>query len=50
MRDGYIASAVRTPIGTLGGSLKDHSPVDLAAPVMRAALDRADVDGGGLDL
>ncbi|PSQ88052.1 MAG: acetyl-CoA C-acyltransferase [Bacteroidetes bacterium QS_3_64_15] len=50
MRDVYIASAVRTPIGTLGGSLKDHSPVDLAAPVMRAALDRADVDGGGLDL
>ncbi len=50
MRDVYIASAVRTPIGTLGGALKDHSPVDLAAPVMRAALDRADVDGGGLDL
>ena len=50
MRDVYIASAVRTPIGTLGGSLRDHSPVDLAAPVMRAALDRADVDGGGLDL
>jgi acetyl-CoA C-acetyltransferase len=50
MRDVYIASAVRTPIGTLGGSLKDHSPVDLAAPAMRAALDWADVDGGGLDL
>ena len=50
MRDVYIASAVRTPIGRFGGSLKDHSPVDLAAPVMRAALDRADVDGGGLDL
>jgi len=50
MRDVYIASAVRTPIGTLGGALKDHSPVDLAAPAMRAALDRADVEGGGLDL
>jgi acetyl-CoA C-acetyltransferase len=50
MRDVYIASAVRTPIGRFGGALQDHSPVDLAAPVMRAALDRADVDGGGLDL
>lgn len=50
MRDVYVVSAVRTPIGRLGGSLKDQSPVDLAAPVMRSALDRADVDGGGLDL
>ena len=50
MRDVYIAAAVRTPIGRFGGSLQNHSPVDLAAPVMRAALDRADVDGGGLDL
>ena len=50
MRDVYIASAVRTPIGRFGGALQDHSPVDLAAPVMRAALDRAGVDGDGLDL
>lgn len=50
MRDVYITSAVRTPIGRLGGALKDHSPVDLAAPVMRATLDRADVEGSGLDL
>jgi acetyl-CoA C-acetyltransferase len=50
MRDVYIASAVRSPIGRFGGSLKDHSPVDLAAPVMEAALERADVDGGSLDL
>jgi len=50
MRDVYIAAAVRTPIGRFGGALKEHSPVDLAAPVMRAALDRAEVDGGGLDL
>lgn len=50
MRDVYIASAVRTPIGRFGGSLKDHSPVDLAAHAMRAALDRAHVDGGSLDL
>lgn len=50
MRDAYIVSAVRTPIGRFGGVLQDHSPVDLAAPVMGAALDRADVEGGGLDL
>ena len=50
MRDVYIAAAVRTPIGRFGGALQDHSPVDLAAPVMRAALDRAEVAGSGLDL
>ncbi|MFP4228486.1 MAG: thiolase family protein [Salinivenus sp.] len=50
MRDVYLASAVRSPIGRFGGALQDHSPVDLAAPVMEAALDRADVDGGALDL
>ncbi len=50
MRDVYIASAVRTPIGRFGGALQGHSPVDLAAPAMRAALDRADVEGSGLDL
>ncbi len=50
MRDVYIISAVRTPIGRFGGSLKDHSPVDLAAHAMRAALDRAGVEGAALDL
>jgi len=50
MRDVFICSAVRTPIGRLGGTLKTQSPVDLAAHAMRAALDRADVDGGALDI
>lgn len=50
MRDVYIAAAVRSPIGRLGGALKDHTPVELAAPVMEAALDRADVDGEHLDI
>lgn len=50
MRDVYLAAAVRSPIGRFGGSLKDHSPIDLAAPVMAAALDRADVPGDALDL
>ncbi len=50
MRDAYIISAVRTPIGRFGGALKDHSPVDLAAHVMQAALERAAVGGKDLDL
>jgi acetyl-CoA C-acetyltransferase len=50
MRDVYIASAVRTPIGRLGGALKKHSPVDLAARAMEGALEAADVDGGALDI
>jgi acetyl-CoA C-acetyltransferase len=50
MRDVYLAAAVRSPIGRFGGALKDQSPVDLAAPVMAAALDRADVPGDALDL
>ena len=50
MRDVYIVSAVRTPIGRFGGSLKDHSPVDLGAHAMSAALERSGVDGADLDL
>src|SRR5690606_29612132 len=33
-----------------GGILKDHTSVDLAAHVMRAALERGGVEGGALDL
>lgn len=50
MRDVYIASAVRSAIGRFGGAFKDHAPADLAAPVMKAALDRAGVEGKDLDL
>lgn len=50
MRDVYIISAVRTPIGRFGGTLKNESPVDLAAHSMKAALERAGLDGGELDL
>ena len=49
MRDVYVVSAVRTPIGRFGGALKDHSPADLAAHAMRAALERAHVPGEALD-
>jgi len=50
MREVYLVSAVRTPIGRFGGALKDHSPVDLAAHVMEAAIERGGIDGGSLDL
>jgi len=50
MQDVYIVSAVRTPIGRFGGMLKDLSAVELGAHVMRAALDRAGVEGKQLDL
>jgi len=40
-----IASAVRTAVGTFGGSLKDISPVDLGAP----ALDKAAVKPDQVD-
>ena len=50
MTETYIVSAVRTPIGKFGGGLKDVSPVDLAAHVMKAAVARANVDPQHLDL
>ena len=37
----FVVSAVRTAIGTFGGSLKDTPPAQLATLVTRAALERA---------
>lgn len=50
MQEVYIVSAVRTPIGRFGGTLRDTSSVDLAAHVMKAALERSRLGGGELDL
>lgn len=50
MDDVFIVSAARTPIGRFGGALKEVSPADLGAHVMRAVLDRARIDGKDLDL
>lgn len=50
MRDVYIVSAVRSAIGRFGGAFKDHAPVDLAAPVMEAAMERSDAPKDALDL
>ncbi|MEA4826620.1 MAG: acetyl-CoA C-acetyltransferase [Clostridium sp.] len=43
MKDVVIASAVRTPIGSYGGALKDVPAADLGALVIKEALVRAGV-------
>ena len=43
MREVVIVSAVRTPIGSFGGSLKDVSAVKLGSIAAKEALDRANV-------
>lgn len=47
MNDVVIVSAVRTPIGTIGGSLKDIPPQDLGAIAIKEAIVRA---GIGMEL
>ena len=44
-REVVVVSAVRTAIGTFGGSLKDTPPTELAALVVREALVRASTEG-----
>ncbi len=49
MQSAYIVAAARTPIGKFGGGLKDVSPVELGAHVMKAVLERANLQGSDLD-
>ena len=49
MRDVVIASAVRTAVGSFGGSLKDVSAAKLGAVVIKEAVDRAGVDSVQID-
>ena len=44
-REVVVVSAVRTAIGTFGGSLKDIPPTELGAQVVRESLSRAKVEG-----
>ena len=44
-REVVVISGVRTAIGDFGGALKDFSPTDLGAQVVREALSRARVSG-----
>ena len=43
--DIVILSGARTPVGTFGGSLSGTPPIELAATVTRAALERAGIEG-----
>ena len=49
MRDALIVSAVRTPVGRVGGALATVRPDDLAAIVVRASAERAGFDPAALD-
>ena len=44
MKDVFVLSAVRTPIGKYGGGLASVPPCDLAAKVVREAVSRSGVD------
>jgi acetyl-CoA C-acetyltransferase len=43
-RDVVVLSAVRSAIGSFGGSLADTEPAELAGTVMKAAVERSGVD------
>ncbi|MFC4912429.1 acetyl-CoA C-acetyltransferase [Actinomadura gamaensis] len=49
MREAVICEPLRTPIGRFGGALKAVAPVDLAATVIRALLDRTGLPGDAVD-
>lgn len=50
MKDVFILSATRSPMGRFGGALSSLSPSALAAPVFRSALDQAAIQDQVLDL
>lgn len=50
MKEAVFVSAVRTPIGRYMGSLKTVRVQDLAAHTMKAAINRAGIDSGALDM
>ncbi len=49
LQEAVIVDAVRTPLGRRGGKLKDWHPVDLAAEVLRALVERNDLDPALID-
>lgn len=44
MTNVFLVSAARTAIGSFGGSLKDQKPGELAAHVVKAAIERAAIE------
>jgi acetyl-CoA C-acetyltransferase len=45
MKEVYIISAVRTPLGSFGGSLKDFSATQLGAIAIKGAIEKAGIKG-----
>ncbi|HLO38332.1 MAG TPA: hypothetical protein VK173_07580, partial [Lacibacter sp.] len=46
MKEVYVISAVRTPMGSFGGSLKSLTATQLGAIAIKGALQKAGVDAG----
>src|SRR3989440_9759791 len=49
MPDAYVIDAVRTPIGRYGGALANARPDDLAAHVVRAAVERNELPADSIE-
>lgn len=49
MKEVYIVSAVRTPMGSWGGSLKDFSATKLGAVAIKGAVEKAGIDPKEID-
>ena len=49
MKEVYIISAVRTPIGSFGGSLKNFSATQLGAIAIKGALEKAGVQSNAVN-
>jgi acetyl-CoA C-acetyltransferase len=49
MKEVFIVSAVRTPIGSFGGSLAGFTATQLGAHAVKAALEKANLDGKYVD-
>jgi acetyl-CoA C-acetyltransferase len=45
MREVYIVSMARTPIGSMSGVLSALTAIDLGAQTIKKALERAGIDG-----
>jgi len=49
MAEAFIIDAVRTPVGRRGGVLSQAHPADLGAHVIRALVERTQIDPGAVD-
>jgi len=49
MPEAYIIDAIRTPTGKRGGSLSAVHPADLGAHIMKAAVERNEIDAAAID-